>query len=670
MHRIFVVAAACLAGLVPARAQESGLTIRTTVREVVLDLVVRDSRGRQVKDLKADEVEIYEDGIPQQIRGFRLVPGREIREGLARASGAGAVAQPVNVLRAVNLTCLVFHNILGEPGKLRDALDAAQEFLSNPLQAGTYVGVFRLDAGLVTLHPFTDNREELLQAARGGFAAQPESFERVAGAIRSAIPGSSGAALPAARQTSPAARGGIAAMRGFDYRNVRDQMDQLTAMVQQFDGLPGRKTVVLFSPGILNPAQPELLQAVIDKANRALLTVYAFDLNQEDTGDLAANEINYSDSSATRTSNSQSVGTEVLRRLASSTGGAMFATRDFKKSFQRILEDVDTHYEATYHPGSDRLDAHLRKIEVRLARPGLTVQSRTGYFAVPDAGGSAALAPFETPAFTALAAEARPHAFDFQSGALRFRSDQAGSQYVIAFELPGANLTATPLPQQQKYKVHFSVLALVKDATGQVVAKVSRDFPSEISDVQLAALRANSLLYTAPIRVMHGRYTLEAAVVDHEGARSSANVFQIDSAACSGVCLSDLVLIQRVEPASGQPDAADPLQLPKGRIVPALSASLQPGAHPLVYFVVYPDPANMEKPRFSLKVVRDHQVIADQAQDLPAPDATGAIAMVIRTTPQSGNYRIKITALQGGHSVEGTLTYSIALPKQPDNTAP
>lgn len=644
-----ILAAACLAGLASAGAQEPGLTIRTTVREVVLDLVVRDARGRQVKDLKADEVVVSEDGVPQKILSFRLVPGRESRE-----AGAGAPAHPVNALRAVNLVCLVFHSILGDPDKLRSAIDAAQQFLANPLQPGTYVGVFRLDAGLVTLHPFTDNREELMQAARAGFAAPPVSFEQTAASIRSAIPGS-----PAAPPASPSVHGGIAAMRGFAYDNPRGYMDQLTAMIRQLDGLPGRKTVVLFSPGMLNPSQPELLQAVIDKANRAQLTVYAFDLvrqgSQITTSPLTPNEKNDRDAEALRTADPQ----EVLRRLASSTGGAMFATRDFKKPFQRILEDVDTHYEATYHPSSDRLDAHLRKIDVRLTRPGLTAQTRAGYFAVPDAGGSPAPASFETPAFTALAAVPRPHDFDFQAAALRFRSDKAGSQVVIAFELPGANLTTTALPQQ-KHKLHVSMLALVKDAGGQVVAKVSRDFPSEIDDAQLAALQADSLVFTAPIKIINGRYTVETAVVDHEGARSSTSVLQGDTAACNGVCLSDLALVRRVDPASGQPDPADPLQLPGGRMVPDLSTSLPPDAHPLVYFVVYPDRSNTDKSRFSLKILVDGQVTADQTQDLPAPDASGTIPMLIRATPKPGNCEIKIMALQGSQSVERTLTYAIA----------
>src|SRR6267143_5168614 len=41
--------------------------------EVVLDAVVKDKKGHAVKDLTAADFEISEDGVPQDVRSFRLV---------------------------------------------------------------------------------------------------------------------------------------------------------------------------------------------------------------------------------------------------------------------------------------------------------------------------------------------------------------------------------------------------------------------------------------------------------------------------------------------------------------------------------------------------------------------------------------------------------------------
>src|ERR1039458_1226048 len=84
MQKVGVPLIVCLIAIAagPVRAQEAvppapGSTIRVTTTEVAIDLAVRDKKGRQVKNVKPGDVEIYEDGVRQQILSFRMVPGRE-----------------------------------------------------------------------------------------------------------------------------------------------------------------------------------------------------------------------------------------------------------------------------------------------------------------------------------------------------------------------------------------------------------------------------------------------------------------------------------------------------------------------------------------------------------------------------------------------------------------
>src|SRR5882762_6669971 len=41
--------------------------------EVPFDVVVRDKKGRPVKDLQASDFDIYEDGVKQELNSFRLI---------------------------------------------------------------------------------------------------------------------------------------------------------------------------------------------------------------------------------------------------------------------------------------------------------------------------------------------------------------------------------------------------------------------------------------------------------------------------------------------------------------------------------------------------------------------------------------------------------------------
>jgi hypothetical protein len=60
-------------------AQEPPPTFTSDTQVVLLDLVARDRKGKTVADLRADEVQVFEDGTRCEIQSFRLVraPGKD-----------------------------------------------------------------------------------------------------------------------------------------------------------------------------------------------------------------------------------------------------------------------------------------------------------------------------------------------------------------------------------------------------------------------------------------------------------------------------------------------------------------------------------------------------------------------------------------------------------------
>ena len=83
LHVSFILACvilACVAGSsIITRAQQQRPVEQTpdkvviSKNEVPFDVVVRDKKGRPVKDLTAAEFEVYEDGVKQEITSFRFV---------------------------------------------------------------------------------------------------------------------------------------------------------------------------------------------------------------------------------------------------------------------------------------------------------------------------------------------------------------------------------------------------------------------------------------------------------------------------------------------------------------------------------------------------------------------------------------------------------------------
>ena len=152
--------ALCCALAAPMLAQD---TIRTTVNEVALDLVVRDKKGRLVKNLKPGDVQIYEDGVLQEVRSLRLVSGAAPpaptvppAEQPSREAAPESAPPQAMPLHSPSLLCIVFHNLDSVTRKW--AVAAAQDYVKTELRPGTWVGVFNLDSRLTPLQSFTMNQ--------------------------------------------------------------------------------------------------------------------------------------------------------------------------------------------------------------------------------------------------------------------------------------------------------------------------------------------------------------------------------------------------------------------------------------------------------------------------------------------------------------------------------
>ena len=84
---LLVVLTAGLAAQTPAQpatqASQEKPTFKVTIDLVTNDIVVRDEKGNFVPDLKKDEIEVYEDGIKQDIVSMQVITGGKVSNLLA-----------------------------------------------------------------------------------------------------------------------------------------------------------------------------------------------------------------------------------------------------------------------------------------------------------------------------------------------------------------------------------------------------------------------------------------------------------------------------------------------------------------------------------------------------------------------------------------------------------
>ncbi len=294
-----------VAATVPAQEPES--SVRTTVSEVLLDVVVRDKKAHIIRDLRPEEVQVLEDGVPQKLRQFEFFDGHTTLQALAATTPAVPTTSPVgtsvtprdvNELRDISVVSMVVASL--DPRGRKLALDVMRKFIKDELQPNTYVGVFRLDFGqLWPVQSYTNDAEMIsngveraVRATSSTPVAQASGSPGVPGSENA--PGDQGPENPVAPGpttsqagavvTGPAAA--IAGLMELDWANEVQDVYQasmnylwpLQKLVQSQADIPGRKVVLLFTAGLpVNADTHELLRTLISRANRSNVSIYAVD---------------------------------------------------------------------------------------------------------------------------------------------------------------------------------------------------------------------------------------------------------------------------------------------------------------------------------------------------------------------------------------------------------
>lgn len=678
--------------------------------EVVLDVVVRDKKNRAVKDLKAEDFEVIDNGEKRAIKSFRLVQGDEA----VNANGGRTQLDP---MRQVRLLTLIFDGLDNDGRRL--SRDAGLSLLKDELQPNVYISVMAIDHALEAIQPFTNDRELLkkaIQRATGGssnFASDTarvraqlqqmlgpnQSGQGLGDQVNSLSSGGSGQSGPAGAANGPAAANAAMAKMMLQMLESKEQdeaTDQgrakifaLLQVVKQQYILPGRKTILYFTPGFQIPqGMEEPFHSVISIANRSNVSFYALDARGlevggqndssnaqlRDASSASAENMNRGDIS-TRNAQAADMAIEAgranvqntLATLADSTGGFLIAnTNDFTGKLKRLTEDIETYYEISYDPQIQKYDGSFRKVSVQTDRPNMRVQSRSGYFALPPAmRGQEVLSAYEVPLLKALDSKPLPHSFGFETEGMHFEGPKDSSTCVLVVDVPIGNLTLQWDKDTKAYGGKFAYVALIKDAHGQVVKKFHNEIPLKVDADKVEAIKASSHF----INVQHfdlpaGRYTLESAVLDSDGNRVSARKSVFIMPAVNGALgISSVAVVRDMKP-KGDTTKDDPLVMANQVVSPTINPIVKKTDTKGLpfYVVIYPNKANSEKPTLQMVFSKDGQVLGSGSPPLGNPDGQGRIQYVA-TAPLAqlspGNYQVRFIAKQGDQVSDESVTFTL-----------
>jgi VWFA-related protein len=695
---------------------------------VLVDVVVRSKDGKPVTDLSARDFQLREDDVVQEIGSFTRVSrggGIGVNVGVRDPNPPTVVTPPSGPPPAdpaspsagdeyPSVTALVFDALSAEAVMM--CQKAALEYLPMGGTTATRVGVFSTEPFVRTLQLYTDNPSLVRNAVRRVVAAGTESKEQQREALNEMRDRRDLLEMQAAQAVN-AQQGGAAASASasaigqttLQLRLVQGQMRMLQAfetmdreqrgytttkslfaILQSLNELPGRKTMIFFSEGL--PASPALqahLQSVVEAANRSNITVYAIDAaglravsgthdtrrEVEEAGKERMRQLgqlgDYTEQPANRAVEKIE---ELLRydsqgglaELAEDTGGFLVRdTNDLKKAFQRIDEDQRFHYLLTYSPKNQRFDGTFRNISVKVARPGAEVFARKGYRALRFAPTLPVL-DYEAPALAALDAARLSNGFAFQTAVLNFPEPARPGLSPMLVRLKTDVLTFDEDAAKKTYEAQATVVVRVRDSEGRVVHKLSQQYQLTGRLHELAGAKQGEILFFRTPELPPGLYTVESAVFDAIGARSSTRVSTLEVPAHSRrLQMSSVVCVGRVERVSADAkDPANPLYVDDMLLYPNGGESFSRGGQKELtfFYTVYPG-SGAGALSANVELQRNGQVLAKMPVELLKPDAKGRIQQVGRLplSPLApGTYQLHVTVTDGGSTLERTAYFQVA----------
>jgi VWFA-related protein len=388
--------------------------------------------------------------------------------------------------------------------------------------------------------------------------------------------------------------------------NTDRKLQALQSISQVLSHFNQKKSVIYFSSGMTQTGiENEIsLRAAVNAAIKANVAIYTLDargLEAQPPGGGAQTaslrgQAMYSGAAVQSALDSNFASQETLTTLSADTGGKAFLdSNDLGQVFDRVQRDTSAYYVLGYHSNNPLRDGRFRRIQVKVNRPGLSLEFRKGYYAPKD------FQHFNTEdkgrqMADELASDLPNTDVAVYMTASYFRLDDRRFYVPAALVVPGSQIPFTKGGDKDKASL---------DIIGEVLDELKRPVSSVRETVKLSLdtsqeVRRKNVQYSTGFILTAGKYRFKFVVRENQSGRlgSLETEFTVPDIKKTPLKMSSVILASQRQPSTKKTQS--PLVRDGNELVPNIAHVFSPDQHLYMLYEVY-EPARDKSPETESK---------------------------------------------------------------------
>jgi VWFA-related protein len=533
-------------------SRDTPTTFKVRVNLVLVRVVVRDSQGKVVSNLKKEDFQLYDNRKLQTISSFNMeTPETRTASAMAStttadSSSSADVAGGKAVVLPQRFVSMVFDDVHLSMADAVFVRDSATRFFG-ALAASDRVSL-NTTSGQLT-QEFTDDREKLSKALLGilphpltsqGFHECPDlsyyqsdlivnksDVQALAvatdEALQCAFNGDT--KMMAAAQRLAQAAADRMVVQGdsetqYAYRHLED-------VVRRLANMPGQRVLVLVSPGFIPTTLQSEASEMVDRATRANIVINTIDARGLYTpdlgGDIADPPRDTFRTAGYKTSYrvaAQLAQQDVLAQLADGTGGNFFHNRnDVDEAMREAGAAPPISYLLGFSPQNLKIDGRFHSLKVTLTnKEKYGIQARHGYFAPKTVIDPAEVTKQEMQEALFSQEEIRDLPVELQTQFFKKDETQARLAVLTHFDLKSIHFQKA----QGRNNDQLTILTGIFDENGNFVTGLSKIVDMKLLDATYTRLSRSGFTVKTSFDVKPGTYLVRLVVRDALGAQMAA----------------------------------------------------------------------------------------------------------------------------------------------------